>query len=201
MGVASLPQAPRHKMQAQPAEPPAERVSDRGDAPRRGAPGVPRMRDGAGGVRGGAAPSRTAQPGSRASTTAPIHGSGLGRRDPGIFILETDLTYRNRGTYDPSMSPLTFTPPPGETVEDLDPGSYAAWEFYRDNTPNPWLSLWDWIEQNPAFAEYYAAPVEPRPEPAAPTDGSQPLPDYLLRELPRMCSGMPADPQPAPARA
>lgn len=97
------------------------------------------------------------------------------------------------------MSPLTFTLPTRVTIEELDPGSYTAYEFYRDNTPAPRLSAWDWIEQNPHFAEYYAAPVEPRPEPAAPTDGPQPLPEYLLRELPRMCSGMPAEPQPAPA--
>lgn len=99
------------------------------------------------------------------------------------------------------MSPFTFTLPTRVPLEDLDPGSYTAYEFYRDNTPDPRLSAWDWIEQNPHFAEYYAEPVDPRPAPAAPTDGPQPLPDYLLRELPRMCSGMPAEPQPAPARS
>ncbi|WP_416445437.1 hypothetical protein AB3K78_01175 [Leucobacter sp. HNU] len=99
------------------------------------------------------------------------------------------------------MSPFTFTLPTRVPLEDLDPGSYTAWEFYRDNTPNPWLSLWDWMEQNTHFAEYYAEPVEPRPAPAAATDGPQLLPDYLVRELPRMCSGMPAEPQPAASRA
>lgn len=99
------------------------------------------------------------------------------------------------------MSPFTFTFPTRVPLEDLDPGSYTAYEFYRDNTPPPRLSAWDWIEQNPHFAEYYAEPVEPRPVTAALPDGFQPLPDYLVRELPRMCSGMPAEPQPAAARA
>lgn len=98
------------------------------------------MRHGAEGVRGGAAPSRTARPGAPPRSTDPGRGGGSLE----YSYLKRILTYRNRGTYDPSMSPLTFTPPPGETIEDLGPGSYAAWEFYRDNTPDPWLTGRSW---------------------------------------------------------